>query len=228
MAHIRPIHALKTLVAEVCPVSLDLDDPNIYGSGDLDDAPGDPGEGEIDIVPTPKGKDNKYLRAEREKRDIRRKIRIQDCARLVCLEGLSLAETAVRLGVSYDYVRHDLWPAAKAAKGDLRDQDERDAVAAYLRSKLIDCLDKASARIEENAAYGAVTLKAIQQIAEMTGIDWKVDGAGSGKMSLDEVAREVAALSPMLAGRLGGLARAAAPAAVPVAPVPASRQVVEG
>lgn len=215
MLHPRPKAALKELMAEVCPVDVDQEPLNIPGSGAGAEPAGDAAEAEIDDVPTSggprKGRDTKYLRAERERAAIRGRMHAATLARLVCQEGKSLADSAVEMGLSYEYVRHQLWSAVRASKGDFRDQEEREAVIAYLRESLLDNIRKSRPMVAESAAHGAVVCKSVQQLCDMYGLDLRGDGGTDGKMGLEEVAREVAALSPMLAGRLAGLARAAGP-----------------
>ena len=161
----------------------------------------------------PKG-DNRHFRACRERQKMSKRVKARDLARLVAVEGRTFREAAADLGVTYNYIVNSLWPMTKELYGPgLDDAAEREAISHFVVAATKRIVTSAEERFNEQeggAAYGAVALKGLAQLAEWYGVDKALQGdgeAGGILKSIEEIADAVIGCSPALAGRMEHIAR---------------------
>ena len=155
------------------------------------------------------------MKACRDRQQLGKRVRARHLARLVAVEGKSFREASEILGLSYCYIVNQLWPFAKDHYGPaLDDPAEAEALAHFIvavtKRAIVESLERMTSP-NGGAAYGAVALKGLAQLAAWYGVSDKLKGeseAGSGILqSLEEIAQSVMDASPALAGKLEHLTR---------------------
>lgn len=108
-------------------------------------------------------------------------------------ERRSLRETAELLGYSYRHVVVT-WRAMRLRALSEEGSEAPREVRQFLLHHLEACIETASERMAENAAYGAVLVRACEALKEIEGLD----SAEERDLSIDELAEEVRGRSPLL------------------------------
>lgn len=189
-----------------------VDDAEDILGDNLDPVP-DCGDG-VDIVSTdadskPKRGDNRWLRLERERKQLSKQLKAKRLAELVVVQKLSFRESAEAIGCSYQHVVHTLWPLARElTAADFMEPAEKERIALLISDVTQHVIRTASEKMGEHAAYGMVALNGCKQLAEMHGIDFKATGDAAGALAtIEEVAQSVLEHAPLLASNIEKIQR---------------------
>ena len=107
---------------------------------------------------------------------------------------LSLQDTARQLGYSYAHVVQVFRQMKKRAFEAEGAQEVTGGVREFLNHHLEQAIEVASARIEDNAAYGAVLIRAVEAFRGLNGLDSSEDR----NLNVEELAERVRGRSPLL------------------------------
>jgi|TARA_B100001971_G_C17801029_1_gene339355 hypothetical protein len=109
-------------------------------------------------------------------------------------ERKTLKETAEQLGYSYRHIV-DTWAAMKRRAIDEEgDYNRNGSVRDFVVEHLEKVIQVADGRMEENAAYGAVLIRACEALRALVGID----GEDASSVDIEELAAAVRGRSPLL------------------------------
>ena len=109
-------------------------------------------------------------------------------------ERKTLKETAEQLGYSYRHIV-DTWAAMKRRAIDEEgDYNRNGSVRDFVVEHLERVIEIADGRMEENAAYGAVLIRACEALRALVGID----GEDASSVDIEELAAAVRGRSPLL------------------------------
>lgn len=122
---------------------------------------------------------------------------------LKCETFLTTKEIAEELQLHPGYVQK-IWRQAvdEAAEASV-DPEKRKELKSWLLNQLKLVIIKSQDLVEEQAAYGALVLKAVEQYATMSGID--TQEALSNKSTLEEIGKELTVRSPLVMSKLEGV-----------------------
>ena len=134
------------------------------------------------------------LRARSNRLAVCRTYLEQGIYQLHCRDKLSLSETAEALGYTYAHTVKT-WADMRRRAFDAEGGEEvAGGVRAFLLHHLERAIEVADDRMGENAAYGAVLIRACEALKEVAGID--KDEAGT--LNVAELAQMVKGRSPLL------------------------------
>lgn len=122
--------------------------------------------------PRSSSRDNRWLRQGRERAILRKRYRVNECGRLVAVEGLSFKEAAERLGVSYGYVVNQLWPAAKETFGTCISPEDRERITLFVMESLREVVATSRSRLGESASYGQVAIRGCAELCRLLGLQF--------------------------------------------------------
>jgi len=168
----------------------------------------------------PKGKQPRPFAIQVDRARVRKAIKREDLARLVAVEGLTLAKAAEEMGISSRWAEQ-LWREAKAAamaedlsSEELKQEIRIQAVAALRQAQAV-----AMEHLDDTAAYGAVLVAATKALLEMHGCAKPDEEGNRSGESIEEVLRRAKVKSPLVLTRLGVEGRDDSEEATGVAPV---------
>ena len=107
---------------------------------------------------------------------------------------LSLPETASQLGYSYAHVVQVFRAMKRRAFDAEGATDVTGGVREFLNHHLEQAIEVASQRLDDNAAYGAVLIRAVEAFKELNGLDSSEDR----NLNVEELAERVRGRSPLL------------------------------
>ena len=106
----------------------------------------------------------------------------------------SLAETADLLGYSYAHVVQVFRRMKKRAFEAEGAQEVTGGVREFLNHHLEKAIEESALRLKDNAAYGAVLIRAVEAFKELNGLDSSEDR----NLNVEELAERVRGRSPLL------------------------------
>lgn len=165
------------------------------------DPPAGPG-GEDSIVPTPRaGGQGRWLRQGTAKQKIRGRKTREEIINLHVFKGMPLKDVARKVGRHYRYVCLVWQGVVKECAGeDKLPEAHKAAVRAYCDTHLRRVIESSQGLIGEAAAYGAVVVQGVKQLAELHGL--KAEDVAPEGMSLEQVGEQVRVVSPLLIDKL--------------------------
>ena len=165
------------------------------------DPAGTPG-GEDSIVPTPRaGGQGRWLKQGTAKAKIRGRKTREEIINLHVFKGMPLKDVARQVGRHYRYVCLVWQGVVKECAGDDKlPEAHKAAVRAYCDRHLRKVIEESQGLIGEAAAYGAVVVAGVKQLAELHGL--KAEEIAPEGMSLEQVGEQVRVVSPLLIDKI--------------------------
>ena len=120
--------------------------------------------------------------------------------KLKCETNMTTEEIATAIGRSSRWVRKVWRTVVQDAERASMDPDARLELQAWLIEQVKMVISKSQPLVQEHAAYGALVLKAVDQLYSMLGMDREVNT--ETKNTLAEIAAQVDARSPLVMAKL--------------------------
>jgi len=120
---------------------------------------------------------------------------------LKCETHMSNTEIAVAIGRSSQWVGRVWRTAVREAEQAAIDPEKREELKAWMIEQVKMTIIKAQNKVEDNAAYGALVLRGVEQLRILLGLDKDADLGD--KSTLHEIAKQVDIRSPLVLAKLG-------------------------
>jgi transposase-like protein len=114
-------------------------------------------------------------------------------------QGLSLRETAKRIGRHYKYVCL-VWQGIVKEVSEGSSPEGKEQIRAFVDQHLRGLIEDGRRMFPEAAAYGAVAAKCLEQLADLHGL--KAAEIAPEGMSLEQVGEQVRVVSPLLIDKI--------------------------
>ena len=123
-------------------------------------------------------------------------------ARMVLVDKMKPAEIAETLGLSRVTVDRAWARAVKEYGAGTLDEEEVETMRGFVRANIEQVIEESAELVKENAAYGALVIKGGETLLKMHGIETVEPGDGAGKVTEEDLADRVRAVSPLIANKL--------------------------